>query len=158
MFEDIRSLPDTKQPRILRIFISGEAGHALPMTPCHLPAEIRSILLQPPCSDKQDRINTPVVLAIVRNLSPLPPHDLPTCRHNPQLGNVYLDDRSLGQYAELCVHGVLWVLFDGYDGELDGYAEFGVGYVGFLVSQAHGADEAFVFGISVRIQSSVPPP
>ena len=53
-----------------------------------------------------------IVLAVVRDLCPSSPDDLSTCCDKTQFTDVDFNDRSLGQNAQLRVHGVLWVLLD----------------------------------------------
>lgn len=98
-----------------------------------------------PPSNQKHSIHTPVHLAIIRHLRPPAPHDLPARGDDAELAHVDLDDGALGQHAQLRVQRVLRVLLDGEDGQLHGDVELRVGDVGFLVAQAHGADEALVF-------------
>lgn len=90
------------------------------------------------------RINTAVVLRVVCDLGPSTPNNLAAGSDHAQFTDVDLDDGSLGQDAELGVHGGLRVLLDAQKRELDGDSEFRVGDVGFLVAQSHRPDEALV--------------
>lgn len=71
------------------------------------------------------RVDTAVVLGVVGNLGPFSPDDLAIGGDHTQLGDVDLDDCSLGQDSELCVQRVLRVLLDGQNGQLDGNGHFG---------------------------------
>lgn len=71
------------------------------------------------------RVDTTVVLRVVSNLGPFTPDDLAVGGDHTQLGNVDLENCSLGQDTELCVQGVLRVLLDREDGQLHGDGHFG---------------------------------
>lgn len=91
--------------------------------------------------------------------SPYPDH-LPSGGNHAQLADIDFDDRTLGQDAELSIHGVLRVLLDlkrrlawadiekrnkyRDDGKLDGNSKLWVCDVAFLVSKTHGSDESLV--------------
>lgn len=92
--------------------------------------------------NEQDSVQASVVLGVVCDLGPTTPDDLSTSCDQTELGNVDFDDGTLGQNTKLGVHGVLRVLLDGNDGELDGDTEFGVGDIGLLVTETHGTDES----------------
>jgi hypothetical protein len=70
------------------------------------------------------RIDTAVVLGVVRNLGPFTPDNLAVGGDHTQLGDVDFEDCSLGQDTELSVQGVLGVLLDGEDGQLHGDGHF----------------------------------
>lgn len=63
----------------------------------------------------------------VGNLGPFTPDDLTTRGDETKFGDVDFDDGTLGQDTQLGVQGVLGVLLDGKDGELNGDTEFGAG-------------------------------
>ena len=90
------------------------------------------------------RVDTSIILAIIRDLGPSTPHDLATRGDQSQLAHVDLEDCPLGQNAKLGVHGVLGVLLDGDDGQLNRDSKLGVSHVGLLIPQPHRADEALV--------------
>ena len=71
------------------------------------------------------RIDTALVLRGVGNLGPFSPDDLSVGGDHTQLGDVDLDDCSLGQDTELGVQRVLGVLLDGQNGQLHGNSHFG---------------------------------
>lgn len=73
------------------------------------------------------RIDTALVLRGVGDLGPFSPDDLSVGGDHTQLGDVDLDDCSLGQDTELSVQRVLGVLLDGQDGQLHGNSHFGAG-------------------------------
>lgn len=62
------------------------------------------------------RIDTAIILAIIRDLGPATPDDLAAGGDEAEFADVDLDDGTLGEHAELGVHRVLWVLLDGDDG------------------------------------------
>ena len=92
--------------------------------------------------NEQNSVQAAVVLGVVGNLGPTTPDDLSTRGDQTKFRDVDLDDSTLGQDTELSVHGVLGVLLDGDDGELDGDTEFGVGDVCLLVTKTHGTNES----------------
>ena len=55
--------------------------------------------------------------------------------------DVDLQDGSLGDHAQACVHGGGRVPFDPDDGQVESRMELGVGYVSLLETQTHGSDE-----------------
>lgn len=71
------------------------------------------------------RVDTALVLRGVGNLGPFSPDDLSVGGDHTQLGDVDLDDCSLGQDTELGVQRVLGVLLDGQNGQLHGNSHFG---------------------------------
>lgn len=71
------------------------------------------------------RVDTALVLRGVGNLGPFSPDDLSVGGDHTQLGDVDLDDCSLGQDTELSVQRVLGVLLDGQNGQLHGNSHFG---------------------------------
>lgn len=91
------------------------------------------------------RIYTAVIFTIIRNLRPSTPDHLPSYSDQAKLTHIYLYDRTLGKDPQLRIHGVLRVLLDGYDGQLNSHSKFRMCDVGFLVSEAHGPYEALIF-------------
>lgn len=83
-------------------------------------------------------------LRVVGDLSITTPGNLARCGNHTEIGNVNFDDGALGQNTELGIEGVAGVLLDAEDGELDRDVEGRVGDVRLLVTETHGADEAFV--------------
>lgn len=82
------------------------------------------------------------------------PGNLARRGNHTEIGNVDLDDGTLGKNTELGIEGVAGILLDAENGELDGDVEGRVGDVGLLVTETHGADEAFVLdGASREIGS-----
>lgn len=71
------------------------------------------------------RINTTIVLRGVGNLGPFTPDNLTGSGNETQLGDVDLNDCSLGQDTQLGIKRVLGVLLDGQDGELHGDSQLG---------------------------------
>jgi len=101
------------------------------------------------------RVYTAVIFTIIRNLRPPTPDHLPSCSDQAELTYIYLYDRTLGKDSQLRIHGVLRVLFDGYDGQLNSHSKFRMCDVGFLVSEAHGPYEALIFdGPSCKVVSN----
>ena len=92
--------------------------------------------------NEQDSVQAAIVLGVVGNLGPTTPDDLSTSGDQTKFRNVDLDDCTLGQNTELSVHGVLGVLLDGDDGELNSDTEFGVGDICLLVTETHRTDES----------------
>lgn len=68
----------------------------------------------------------------VGNLGPFTPDNLAARGDETKLGDVDFDDGTLGQDTQLSVQGVLGVLLDGENGELNSDTEFGA--EGFAVS------------------------
>lgn len=62
---------------------------------------------------------------VVGDLRVLAPDDLAACSDETELGDVHLDDGTLGDDAELGVHGRLRVLLDADDRQLEGRLQFG---------------------------------
>lgn len=56
--------------------------------------------------DKEDGVDTAIVLRNVGDLSPFTPHDLSGSCDKTKLGNVDLDNRTLGQNTKLGVERV----------------------------------------------------
>lgn len=71
------------------------------------------------------RIDTTVVLRGVGHLGPFTPDNLTGSGNKTQLGDVDLNDCSLGQDTQLGIERVLGVLLDGQDGELHGDSKLG---------------------------------
>lgn len=71
------------------------------------------------------RIDTTVVLRGVGHLGPFTPDNLTGSGNKTQLGDVDLNDCSLGQDTQLGIERVLGVLLDGQDGELHGDSQLG---------------------------------
>lgn len=63
----------------------------------------------------EDSIYTPIVLRIVGDLGVLSKDDLSSCSDHTQLGDVDLNDGTLGEDTKLSVHGGLGVLLDAED-------------------------------------------
>ena len=55
--------------------------------------------------------------------------------------DVDLQDGTLGDHAQACVHGGGGVPFDPDDGQVESRVQFVVGHVSLLETQAHGSDE-----------------
>lgn len=71
------------------------------------------------------RIDTAVVLGHVGNLCPFTPDNLAGGGDETQLGDVDLDNGTLRQNTQLGEEGVVGVLLDGEDGQLNSHTEFG---------------------------------
>jgi hypothetical protein len=71
------------------------------------------------------RINTAVVLRGVGHLGPFTPDNLTGSGNKTQLGDVDLNDCSLGQDTQLGIERVLGVLLDGQDRELHSDSQLG---------------------------------
>lgn len=71
------------------------------------------------------RINTTVVLGGVGDLGPFTPDNLTRGGNKTQLGDIDLNDCSLGQDTQLSIERVLGVLLDGQNGELHGDSQLG---------------------------------
>jgi len=61
----------------------------------------------------------------IGDLSPFTPDDLTAGRNKTKLGDVDLNNCTLGQNTELGVQRVLGVLLNGQNGQLDSDTEFG---------------------------------
>lgn len=61
----------------------------------------------------------------VGDLGPFTPDNLTAGGNKTKLRNVDLHNSTLGQNTQLSVQGVLGVLLDGQDGQLDGDTELG---------------------------------
>lgn len=83
-------------------------------------------------------------LRVVGDLSITTPGNFARRGHHTKIGNVDLDNGTLGQNTKLGIKGVAGVLLDAENGELDRDIEGRVGDVGLLVTETHGPDEAFV--------------
>ena len=96
------------------------------------------------------RINTTVILAVVRNLCPLSPDDLTTSCHKTKLTDINFDNRTLRQDAQLRIHRALRVLLHTNNRQLDRHSEFWMRDVRLLVTETHGSNEPFVLHRSSR--------
>ena len=96
-------------------------------------------------SNKKDSVDAAVVLGVVGHLGILAPNDLPAGGDEAEVAHVDLDDRTLGDHAELCVHGGLGVLLDADDIQVERTLELRVGHVSLCETECHRSDETLVF-------------
>lgn len=99
------------------------ASHALArpvMKPRHL--------TQTKVSDKEYRVDTTIVLGVVCDLCVTTPDDLASGSCQPQLRYVDFEDGTLAQNTKLCIEGVLRVLLDGNDRQLNRDGKLGMGH------------------------------
>lgn len=92
--------------------------------------------------DEQNRIDTAVVLRIVRDLSILRPDHLAVLCDQTEFADVHLDHGSLGHHAQARVHRTARVLLDADDRQIESGLQFRMCHMGVLVTQCHRTNES----------------